>query len=70
MRVLTPAWPETRGAWLNRCDLAATTLHDGRTLFVTAAIDNREGAAGQTLQNLNLMLGWRGVGAPVHGTPW
>ncbi|NOT35231.1 MAG: N-acetyl-gamma-glutamyl-phosphate reductase [Candidatus Eisenbacteria bacterium] len=74
VRVLDPGqWPETRlvrGS--NRCDLAVSTLHDGRTLLVTAAIDNLvKGAAGQALQNLNLMLGWPEDWAlPVHGTPW
>jgi N-acetyl-gamma-glutamyl-phosphate reductase len=74
VRVLEPGtWPETRAVrGSNRCDLAATTLHDGRTLFVSAAIDNLvKGAAGQALQNLNLMLGWPEAWAlPVHGTPW
>lgn len=74
VRVLDPGtWPETRAVrGSNRCDVTATTLHDGRTLFVTAAIDNLvKGAAGQALQNLNLMLGWPEAWAlPVHGTPW
>lgn len=74
VRVLTPgAWPETRlvkGS--NRCDIAVTTLHGGRTLFVSSALDNVvKGAAGQALQNLNLMLGWPEVtGLPRSGAPW
>ena len=66
-------WPETRAVRAsNRCDVAATTLHDGRTLLVASAIDNLvKGAAGQALQNLNLMLGWPEEWAlPVHGSPW
>ncbi len=66
-------WPETRAVRAsNRCDVAVTTLHDGRTLLVAAAIDNLvKGAAGQALQNLNLMTGWPEDWAlPVHGTPW
>ena len=66
-------WPETRHVRnSNRCDLSVTTLHDGATLLATAAIDNLvKGAAGQALQNLNLMLGWpEGWGLPVHGSPW
>ena len=66
-------WPETRSVRAsNRCDVAITTLHDGRTLLAAAAIDNLvKGAAGQALQNLNLMTGWPEDWAlPVHGTPW
>ena len=66
-------WPETRAVrGSNRCDLAVTTMHGGRTLLATAAIDNLvKGAAGQAIQNLNLMLGWpEDWGLPFHGTPW
>ena len=74
VRMLEPgAWPETRAVKAsNRCDLAVTTLHQGRTLLATAALDNLvKGAAGQALQNLNLMLGWPETwGLPVHGSPW
>jgi len=66
-------WPETRSVRSsNRCDVAVTTMHDGRILLVAAAIDNLvKGAAGQALQNLNLMTGWPEDWAlPVHGTPW
>jgi N-acetyl-gamma-glutamyl-phosphate reductase len=74
VRVLEPGtWPETRLVKAsNRCDLAVTTVHGGRTLLATAAIDNLvKGAAGQALQNLNLVLGWpEGWGLPVHGQPW
>lgn len=74
VNVLEPGvWPETRHVRnSNRCDLSVTTLHDGGTLLATAAIDNLvKGAAGQALQNLNLMLGWpEAWGLPVHGSPW
>jgi N-acetyl-gamma-glutamyl-phosphate reductase len=74
VRVLSPGtWPETRLVKAsNRCDLAVTTVHGGRTLLATAAIDNLvKGAAGQAIQNLNLVLGWpEGWGLPVHGSPW
>lgn len=66
-------WPETRSVRSsNRCDVAVTTVHGGRTLIATAALDNLvKGAAGQALQNLNLMLGWpESWGLPVHGHPW
>jgi len=73
VRVLPPgAWPETRAVCRsNRCDLAATTIHDGVTLLVTAALDNLvKGAAGQALQNLNLQLGWpEDSGLSRHGSP-
>jgi len=67
------AWPETRAVrGSNRCDLAVTTLHGGRTLLATAALDNLvKGAAGQAIQNLNLMLGRPETeGLTVHGSPW
>ena len=74
VRVLPPgAWPETRAVrHSNRCDVAVTTLHGGRTLLATTAIDNlMKGAAGQAVQNLNLMLGWpESCGLPSHGIPW
>ena len=66
-------WPETRAVRSsNRCDVAVTTLHGGRTLLATAALDNLvKGAAGQAIQNLNLMLGWpEDWGLPRHGSPW
>ena len=74
VRVLAPGtWPETRTVrGSNRCDVAVTTLHGGTTLLATAALDNLvKGAAGQAIQNLNLMLGWpESTGLPVNGTPW
>jgi N-acetyl-gamma-glutamyl-phosphate reductase len=74
VRVLEPGrWPETRAVRAsNRCDVAVTTIHGGRTLLATAALDNLvKGAAGQAIQNLNLMLGWpETLGLPPHGVPW
>jgi N-acetyl-gamma-glutamyl-phosphate reductase len=72
---LLPAgeWPETRAVrGSNRCDVAVTTLHGGRTLLATASIDNLvKGAAGQAIQNLNLMFGWPEThGLARHGSPW
>ena len=66
-------WPETRTVRTsNRCDIAVTTLHGGKSLLVAASLDNLvKGAAGQALQNLNLMLRWpENWGLPVHGSPW
>lgn len=66
-------WPETRAVrGSNRCDIAVTVHHGGRTLVAMAAIDNLvKGAAGQALQNLNLMLGWpETTGLSSEGVPW
>jgi len=56
----------------DRCDVAVTTVHRGRTLIAAAALDNLvKGAAGQAIQNLNLLLGWpENWSLPMHGTPW
>jgi N-acetyl-gamma-glutamyl-phosphate reductase len=74
VRLLPPGeWPETRAVrQSNRCDLSVTTLHGGRTLLVVAALDNLgKGAAGQAIQNLNLMNGWpETMGLPLEGTAW
>ena len=74
VRLLDPGeWPETRNVrGSNRCDVAVTTLHGGTVLLAAAAIDNLvKGAAGQAVQNLNLMLGWpEDWGLPLHGNPW
>jgi len=74
VRVLDPGvWPETRAVrGSNRVDVTVTTVHGGRTLLATAAIDNLvKGAAGQAMQNLNLMIEWPEHWAlPVHGSPW
>lgn len=52
--------PETRGVrGSNLCRLAAHVAPDGRTLIVLSVIDNLvKGAAGQAIQNLNLMFGF------------
>jgi N-acetyl-gamma-glutamyl-phosphate reductase len=74
VRVLAEdVWPDTRDVrHSNRCDVAVTTLHGGRTLLATAALDNLiKGAAGQAIQNLNLARGWpETTGLPAHGVPW
>jgi N-acetyl-gamma-glutamyl-phosphate reductase len=66
-------WPDTRAVrGSNRTDVAVTTLHGGRTLLAASAIDNLvKGAAGQAIQNANLMLGWpETTGLPRDGAPW
>jgi N-acetyl-gamma-glutamyl-phosphate reductase len=67
------AWPDTRAVrHSNRCDVAVTTAHRGRTLIAAAALDNLvKGAAGQAIQNLHLALGWpETAGLPTSGIPW
>src|SRR2546430_3660229 len=43
----------------NFCDIGLTLAPDGRRLVLVSCLDNLlKGAAGQAVQNLNLMLGW------------
>jgi N-acetyl-gamma-glutamyl-phosphate reductase len=43
----------------NFCDLGFCLAHDGRRLVVVSCLDNLlKGAAGQAVQNMNLMYGW------------
>lgn len=43
----------------NYCDLGAEVDRDGRRVFVVSCLDNLlKGAAGQAVQNMNLMYGW------------
>ncbi len=43
----------------NYCDLGFCLAHDGRRLIVVSCLDNLlKGAAGQAVQNMNLMYGW------------
>jgi N-acetyl-gamma-glutamyl-phosphate reductase len=58
--VLPPgAHPETRSVrGVNHCRMAVHRPQDGDTLVVLSVIDNLvKGAAGQAVQNMNLMLG-------------
>ena len=52
-------WPEIRGVVRsNRCDIGWVVDAERRTAVVVSAIDNLlKGAAGQAVQNLNLMFG-------------
>ncbi|MGD0825577.1 MAG: Asd/ArgC dimerization domain-containing protein, partial [Terriglobales bacterium] len=46
-------------AHTNYCDLGFCLAHDGRRLIVVSCLDNLlKGAAGQAVQNMNLMFGW------------
>jgi N-acetyl-gamma-glutamyl-phosphate reductase len=43
----------------NYCDLGFCLARDGRRLIVVSCLDNLlKGAAGQAVQNMNLMYGW------------
>jgi N-acetyl-gamma-glutamyl-phosphate reductase len=52
--------PETRTVrGINVCRIAVHTPQEGQTVVVSSVIDNLvKGAAGQALQNMNLMLGF------------
>ena len=52
--------PEIRlSAHTNYCDLGFCLARDGRRLVVVSCLDNLlKGAAGQAVQNMNLMYGW------------
>ena len=52
-----PDTRDVRGA--NFCDLALKVDQEGRRVIVLSAIDNlNKGAAGQAVQNFNLMVGF------------
>jgi N-acetyl-gamma-glutamyl-phosphate reductase len=43
----------------NLCDIGVTVLPDSKQAVITSAIDNLgKGAAGQAVQNFNIMMGW------------
>jgi N-acetyl-gamma-glutamyl-phosphate reductase len=66
------AHPDTRSVrGSNRCDLAVSVIEEARTLLVLAALDNlMKGAAGQAVQNFNLMFGLPETrGLPAAGDP-
>ncbi len=61
MRVFgTPKLPEIQfSVNTNYCDLGFCLAKDGRRLVVVSCVDNLlKGAAGQAVQNMNLMYGW------------
>ena len=57
----TPRLPQIRFAlFTNYCDLGFCLADDARRLVIVSCIDNlRKGAAGQAIQNMNLMYGWK-----------
>ena len=56
----TPKLPQVQfSQHTNYCDLGFCLAEDGRRLVVISCIDNLlKGAAGQAVQNMNLMYGW------------
>jgi N-acetyl-gamma-glutamyl-phosphate reductase len=56
----TPKLPQVQfSLHTNYCDLGFCLAEDGRRLVLISCIDNlMKGAAGQAVQNLNLMYGW------------
>jgi N-acetyl-gamma-glutamyl-phosphate reductase len=56
----TPKLPQVQfSLQTNYCDLGFCLAEDGRRLVLISCIDNlRKGAAGQAVQNMNLMYGW------------
>lgn len=56
----TPKLPQVQfSLHTNYCDLGSCLADDGRRLVVISCIDNLlKGAAGQAVQNMNLMYGW------------
>jgi len=57
----TPRLPQIRFAlFTNYCDLGFCLADDGRRLVIVSCVDNLlKGAAGQAVQNMNLMYGWK-----------
>lgn len=55
-----PSLPEIQfSVHTNYCDLGFCLAHDGRRLVLVSCLDNLlKGAAGQAVQNMNLMYGW------------
>ena len=57
----TPQLPEIQFSLrTNYCDLGFCLAEDGRRLVLVSCVDNLlKGAAGQAVQNMNLMYGWK-----------
>jgi N-acetyl-gamma-glutamyl-phosphate reductase len=57
----TPKLPEIQfSVHTNYCDLGFCLAEDGRRLVLISCVDNLlKGAAGQAVQNMNLMYGWQ-----------
>ena len=67
---IVDALPETKQVvGSNRCDIFATIDEHTNYLVTTSVIDNLvKGAAGQAIQNMNIMFGFdETAGLPIHG---
>jgi N-acetyl-gamma-glutamyl-phosphate reductase len=55
-----PKLPEVQfSLHTNHCDLGLCLAEDGQRLILISCVDNLlKGAAGQAVQNMNLMYGW------------
>lgn len=66
------AWPATKEVWgSNFCDIGFSVDARTRRVTIISVIDNLvKGAAGQAIQNMNLMMGWEEeaglLAAPVY----
>jgi len=72
VRILKPGeLPELRNVRAtNYCELAFILDRRSETLLVITAIDNLgKGAAGQAIQNMNLMLGYDEAAGLLHAAP-
>ena len=56
----TPNLPEIRfSLHTNYCDIGFVLAQDGKRLVIVSCLDNLvKGAAGQAVQNMNVMFGW------------
>jgi N-acetyl-gamma-glutamyl-phosphate reductase len=56
----SPRLPEIQNVVrTNFCDLGFALAHDGKRVVIVSCLDNLlKGAAGQAVQNMNLMCGW------------
>ncbi|MDR7419427.1 MAG: N-acetyl-gamma-glutamyl-phosphate reductase [Armatimonadota bacterium] len=70
VRVLGGELPQTKATYgSNYCDVAVRVAAGAGVLIVMAALDNLvKGAAGQAIQNMNLMCGWPET-AGLEGAP-
>lgn len=64
------SYPATREVYgSNQCDIGLTVDMRNQTVVIMGAIDDLvKGAAGQAIQNLNLLMGWEPtLGLPIAG---
>jgi len=72
VRIFTPPrLPEIKDAQhTNFCDIGWVLAPDGKRLMLVSCIDNLlKGAAGQAVQNMNLMYGWKETEGLIASAP-